>query len=288
MVNSVKYMHKFKQLLTTIPGIHWKKEKYINSGWDYYVILLDSTYTVRIPKNQDAVKRASVDFCLLKLLSGIRKFQIPKPVYLNKKNQLAVYKAIQGRPVTRAEYRKMNSRQKKNFSKCLGEFLKTLHSVPTKKIRRCKPPINNLININKALLKDASIIRPYINEVQKFKLNVFLRERRSVLKNGGLALTHGDLNGDHIFLNNKRLGIIDFSDSSISDPAVDFAGLLYYGLDFVSKVLKYYHSKSSDSLIARAQIYYKDTAIKILAAAVRGSKQVSIKNAKRFFNTRIK
>ena len=282
------YMHKFKRLLTTIPSIHWKREKYIDSSWDYNVILLDNTYTVRIPKHQDAVKRVLIDFCLLKFLSSKKKFQIPEPIYLNKKTQLAVYKAVQGRPVTRARYRKMNSRQKNNFAKSLGRFLKTLHTMPIKKIRGCKLPINNLTSINKTIFRDVAIIRPYINQTQKFKLKVFLQERKSVLRNGELVLTHGDLTSDHIFLNNKGLGIIDFSDSAISDPAIDFPGFLCYGSDFVSKVLKYYHSKHSESLIARAQIYYKDIAIKLLAAAVRGSKLVSVQDAKRFFDIRLK
>ena len=281
-------MLKYERLLKTIPGINWKKEKYINFGWDYDVILLDNNYVVRIPKNQAAIKRVLVDFCLLKFLNGIKKFYIPRPIYLDKKARLAVYKIVKGRPVTIASYKKMTDQQEEEFAESLGQFLKTLHSIPTRKIRDCKLPTNDLRNISKIISKDAAIIRPYLNKIQNVKLGIFLKERKSVLKNTNLVLTHGDLNSDHIFINNGNLGVIDFSDASISDPAVDLAGLLSYGPHFVRQVLKYYKSNLGDFLILRAEIYHKDVAIKVLAAAVRRSKQISIREAKRFFDQRLK
>ncbi|MBI3290930.1 phosphotransferase [Candidatus Falkowbacteria bacterium] len=281
-------MLKLKRLLKEVsPAIKWKKEKYISSGWDFNVFLLDNKYLVRIPKNQDATKRAPIDFCLLKILNNTANFYIPKPIYLNKKNQTAVYKAVTGKMITVNSYKKMTSRSKEKFARDLAEFLLTLHSVPVKKIHRCNLPINGLKHSSRIIYKEISTIRPYLNKMQNLGLDDFLRKRKSALKPNKLVLTHGDLNSDHIFLNNQRLGIIDFSDASISDPAVDFAGLLSYGFDFVNQVLKYYDSKHSESLNARAKIYQQDIAIKILATALKGSKKISVKEAKKLFEARI-
>jgi hypothetical protein len=86
----------------------------------------------------------------------------------------------------------------------------------------------------------------------------------------------------------NSLGIIDFSDSIISDPARDFAALFSYGENFVRSVLSFYQTTSDSDIYERAQIYYQDMAIKLLALAYKGSKFITKKDAKRLFHQRLK
>lgn len=270
------------------PNIKWNKEKHINSGWDYRVILLDNKYVIRIPKNDDAKERVDVDFCLLKNLNKIKGFHIPKPIYLNKKNQVAVYVAVKGDEMSVSRYKKMTDVQKIKFIKSISVFLKSLHKTPINKVCRDKLPITNIETINKTIYKDVNIIKPKLNKKQRGTLDDFIDYRKSVIRNTDLVLIHGDLNSENILLNNSIIGVIDFSDAAISDAAIDFSSLLCYGTDFVTKVIEYYGVENNESLLTKAKIYYKDVAIKVLATAIRGSKEISVKDAKKFFDSRIK
>lgn len=59
------------------------------------------------------------------------------------------------------------------------------------------------------------------------------------------CLIHGDLGSRHIICDHSKrqlVGIIDFEDSHVGDPAYDFAQLYWeFGSNFVNQILKYYH-----------------------------------------------
>ena len=119
----------------------------------------------------------------------------------------------------------------------------------------------------------------------------FIINRKRLLKEIKPVLIHGDLTSDNVFVNKQsknNLGIIDFSDSIISDPAKDFAALFSYGEKFVYSVLQYYTATSSSELFERARIYYQDETIKLLKLAIEGSKFISKKDAIKLFQKRFK
>jgi aminoglycoside 2''-phosphotransferase len=73
------------------------------------------------------------------------------------------------------------------------------------------------------------------------------------------ALIHQDLNGEHILYDPAHgaiSGIIDWGDTIIGDPAIDFAGLLAdYGENFAAQVLAHYHGEVDASFRARMRFY---------------------------------
>lgn len=68
---------------------------------------------------------------------------------------------------------------------------------------------------------------------------------------------HRDLAAEHILLDpdtKQVTGIIDWSEISISDPAIDFAGMFHWGgLDFTNAVLSHYPVRVDDGLLERAR-----------------------------------
>lgn len=73
------------------------------------------------------------------------------------------------------------------------------------------------------------------------------------------CLTHYDFQWKNIIISegkNNINGIIDFSDTAIYDPAIDFVWLLSFPKNFLNKVLENY--KIDDQNILKRAIYYRN------------------------------
>lgn len=280
---------KISYLKKSFPSLDWTNKKIISTGWDYSVILLDNNYMVRIPKNSEAKKRAPIDFYFLKRLEKLLDISIPAPILKDDKSGVAVYKAVKGSAVTKTRYEKFSDNQKIEFSKSVARFLTMLHKIKIASIAKCNVPKKNKIQQDKEMLRIAKFVSARVSQKEKDAIDQFIIDRKKTLKRFKPVLTHSDLTGDHIFINNKmtELGVIDFSDSAIDDPARDFAGLLTLGEKFVKDVLRYYRGCPDKNILDRAQIYYKEVALTIMAMAIKGSKSTTIKEAKRLFQERM-
>ncbi|MDD5071880.1 MAG: phosphotransferase [Patescibacteria group bacterium] len=272
------------------PNLRWEKARLITSGWDYNVLLLDNNFVVRIPKNIEAKKRMLIDFCLLTYLQKKIDANLPVPILKDAKSKIIVYKIISGIAMSEARYKKLSFSQKNKFSKSLAVFLSQLHKIPAAAARHSHIPKKNIDIQNKEVAGNAKFIYSYLTQPEKKALDNFMEKRKKTLKGFRPTLIHGDLTSENIFINkgsNNNLGIIDFSDASIDDPARDFSALFSYGDQFVRRVLKYYGGTSKQRIFEHARIYYQETAIKLMALAIKGSKSISLKAAKKLFQQRL-
>lgn len=129
-----------------------------------------------------------------------------------------------------------------------------------------------------------------IDESIRSSLALFQERRSAIPKKFVATLIHGDLIDEHIFTGRTSkdpLGIIDFSDAVIDDPARDFSGLYCYGKKFVRAVFKLYGGRKDDGLLERASAYRVDVAIKMLALALKGKASMTLPETKRFLSERL-
>jgi len=86
------------------------------------------------------------------------------------------------------------------------------------------------------------------------------------------ALVHGDLAGEHILwdADRRQVNIIDFSDRSIGDPALDFAGLLANGQQFAQRVVDQYRGLKDEGMLWRARLYFRRMALETMVYALQG------------------
>ena len=70
-------------------------------------------------------------------------------------------------------------------------------------------------------------------------------------------LLHGDVYSNHLLWDagHQQLGIIDFSDMTLGDPAFDLAELYEYGQAFVEEVYFYYTGPKDNTFLERAWQY---------------------------------
>lgn len=100
-----------------------------------------------------------------------------------------------------------------------------------------------------------------------------------------LVLTHSDISPKHIIwdLENKSVGVIDFSDRCIVDPAIDFTELYLYSPDFVEQVYDLYCGPKDPEFLNRAKIHLRRVGVHMMAHSFKNQK-ISFKEAKRIFD----
>ena len=94
------------------------------------------------------------------------------------------------------------------------------------------------------------------------KIDNYFRLPQSTLQ----TLVHYDLRSEHILIKNDGdIGIIDFGDVYISDPANDFTKLWEYGADFVKDVTSHYTGTMDEYFLERSKIiFYMSPVLNIL------------------------
>jgi aminoglycoside phosphotransferase (APT) family kinase protein len=107
------------------------------------------------------------------------------------------------------------------------------------------------------------------SEVSTHRLQRYLESNSPSRYEGTLRLVHNDLWPEHVLFNphsGSVNGIIDWGDTAIGDPAVDFAGLYtWYGESWMKCVLEFYPGALDSEVISRARYLATCLAIHSIA-----------------------
>lgn len=88
-----------------------------------------------------------------------------------------------------------------------------------------------------------------------------------------MALVHADLVDEHVLLNDagRVTGVIDWGDSALSDPTIDFGGLYaWLGEEFVRDTLEHYSPPRDSSFLARIAFRARCAALTSYGHALAG------------------
>lgn len=244
-----------KKIKEEFPEIRFKNAKQITCGLDHIVLILDDKYVFRFPKNDYYKKKIKVEMRLLsKLQKKIKK--IPDYTFVSKDQSFGGYPLIDGKPLSTKKFKEFTAQQKTQLANELADFLTILHKIPISKSQNIGLKVEWS---HQDELKQYKERRKYIKKVLNSKELSFvdnLMEKYVSLKLPKNCLVHHDISEDHILAKNNRLsGIIDFGDSSLNDPAVDFAWFWEWGRDFVQKVYKRYNGRKDNEFLSRSQLY---------------------------------
>lgn len=114
-----------------------------------------------------------------------------------------------------------------------------------------------------------------------------------LLANNEMVVTHSDLHGEHIFVQDGKLtGLIDFGVSFIGMPAWEFAVLAYHhGWVFTQEVLRGYSPsrEAQENLLKQAQMLVIVVGLYKLAKSVtKNASQEKVMNIRKFINEQLK
>lgn len=162
-----------------------------------------------------------------------------------------VERKVEGKPLSvPVERTALNSDR---FAVQIADFLTSLHRFPVAAAKALGVPLVEHGAESRLLLGDAA---PFLTG------RVYRRLESQIAEIGRCeaspALVHGDIRAEHLYLDpgGRLVGVIDFGDAAISDPAYDFAKITAeLGAAIGASLLKRYGNPIDTSFHARIAIY---------------------------------
>lgn len=234
-------LEKTRDFLSLLfPDLVIEKISFLGEGWDSKAFLVNNSIIFRIPRRITVAHRMNEE---IKLLRAIRPYmfsvQIPDIKWVGPaSDNLAVstvgYPKIKGIPVSRISKTKVRN----HVVSKIGKFLNELHAVPKSVLRIKKVPWFRWTGDVSADGPDGweTGLRQFMERIRTYvlplllestatavdnEINLFLNNKRNFWFEP--VLLHGDLAQEHILVNEKTdtVGVIDFGDSGLGDPAYD-------------------------------------------------------------------
>jgi aminoglycoside 2''-phosphotransferase len=217
-----------------------------NTGWDHQVYVINQRWILRVPRDKRSISKEESK--LLNDLLARTTVALPswRVCTTADGREGMLYPYIPGRPI----HAKMSESDLKQTARQLGSFLTELHrvSVTYKLPRRDKPYYNRLLNQ----------IRTFYPQLPA-RAAAYTEQLFSSYQPVCSTIVHGDLRPAHLLAEQpfRKLGVLDFSDMHIGDPAIDFAGIKQMSTDFMELVLSSYKGGEKKRIPRRAAILSK-------------------------------
>ncbi|MGP6175030.1 phosphotransferase family protein [Corynebacterium sp. A21] len=255
------------------PDLHFDQVEFPRQGLDHAVAILrggaDGPLVARAPHSDDYRAQAATEAAVLSTLAPLVDAALPRPVCLLPDGSLALQTLVRGTPAE-GPWPAAASRQ-------LGQLLSVLHSrdisrEPFHRVQgwraagglstapRALPAKIALLQERAAQYLPGVLPAAALRDIEKIfsDTDVLLDGTRPA------RLIHSDLYADHLLWDGTRLGVIDFSDMNLGDPAVDFAHL-----PDPTAVLEHYEAEPDEGLLDRAGIYRRWDAVYLLVDHLR-------------------
>jgi aminoglycoside phosphotransferase (APT) family kinase protein len=199
----------------------------VDEGYDFRVLVLDDTWVVRIARRPVCAEALAAEAEFLPILAAALPVRVPAFAWAG--SGVAVYPLIEGTPLVDEEGG-------------VREFLAALHALPLDGLPAPRPDW-------------AATYRRQCDEFRKIAPPE-LRERADALfaevetlDGFEPAFTHSDLGPEHLLCRDGKLvGVIDWGDARVGDPALDYAWLLNEPFP---------HWDVDDDLRRRARVYWR-------------------------------
>ncbi len=233
-----------REILSRFPELENATFTADGSGWANFAIKVGGEYLFRFPRDDEAYGCIQAECEVLNKL----KPQVPNYLgeFLDQDYPFVFYRMIQGRPLTHELWNSLDKEKRENFVANLAEFLEILHGINP---ADCKiDTIQPLENYQKRYQEFRERCFPYLDEQEKYAaeklFNNYLNDPEMYRYQP--AVVHHDLSENHILLTEDGIGIIDFGDVVIFDPAMDFSGIYAFSLDLYQKLYNQYHGNNKD------------------------------------------
>jgi len=241
-------MSKLNKYLNIIKTNFWdldcNKTKFIQKWWSNDVLILDDNILFRFPKDEHTKENLVNEISLLNEIYKKDWIQTPKYIYVSKDIDFWGYKIIQWKELKKSDIKDENT--KKLLAKQIWEFLTKLHSYPVERFKLFDSNVDNHYTCDEWYHKYIlSSFKDIENQINSEAFNKWLKfiESTFPLKIIHKSMTHFDFQPKNIIFSEEEKEItwvIDFSDSAIYDPAIDFSFFFSFGDKFVKEVLKHY------------------------------------------------
>jgi aminoglycoside 2''-phosphotransferase len=289
--SDIAFSQVFQSIKLHIPKIEERDIKFLYHG-TYNVFSAMDRFIFRFPdidlRNSKGVQLIKREAEVLRILSSNLDIPIPNPVFIstNENNPFMGYKKLNGVSLNTV-FNHVPVSERIEIAIQIGSFLSQLHSPEL--CRKLAQTIDIGFQFSyqefqdewKNTLEEAKkLVFPKIKKHQKewtiSLFNDFLEEDHF---NFLPCIVHGDFDITNILVNPTTyevIGIIDFEECRIYDPAVD---LLFFieGDEFLQALIENYQWKIDESFKSRMRFYFSRTFLPYLSWGIRYNKQTMIK-----------
>jgi len=212
------------------PDLTPSKIKCIGEGWDNKVFLVNDQFVFRFPHREIAATLIERENAVLAHLQERVNLKIPNPIYVGKPDDnypyhFHGYQMINGKSGCHAN---LSASARNTSITKLAEFLKRLHSITETEAQKigAKDQVFDRTDADRAINWLAERVEKInARNIALIDLKVFDNEMKiaaAVNLPATRALVHGDLYCRHLMFDREELvGIIDWGDVGINNPAVD-------------------------------------------------------------------
>ncbi|MFI5231146.1 MAG: phosphotransferase family protein [Gemmatimonadales bacterium] len=205
-----------------LPSLDCRRASHLGSGWASDVYVLDERFVARFPRNAELARWVASDQAILGLVASslVSEFRVPAVVGRGRAGAHFPYDFLvcEFVPGVGADHAISSSEP---LAADLGRALTSIHSVS----------VNDATNAG---------------------------VRRGDDNTGPLCFLHGDFRADNIIVDpasGRLVGVIDWGNAAIGDPAMDFVTLvLWRGWKFMHAALDAYRLPVRDDFIHRVRV----------------------------------
>lgn len=239
-----------ERIRAAFPELAYSHAELNDYGDDNQVVVLDGAWVVRFPRNDEYRLRFAAERNLLATLRSISQLRVPHYAYVSPDGSFGAYRLIAGTEMTPPVFHALDAMAQRAVLIELAGFLTALHALPATTIAQPDGFIAQTWSGEQfaALyrgMRRARIAR-VVDAAALARFDAF-HDAYEKVPPGVQRLVHDDISDDHILVADGRLaGVIDFSDASFGDAAIDFAWFWRLGEASVDTVLGAYGLAAED------------------------------------------
>lgn len=248
-----KYRKQLNRVHELFPDIAGRVEA-CEGGDDFLILDVDSEWMVRFPRNEvaQAAFQSEVQF-----LARFKELSpLPVPDYRHVGDDFGAYPKIEGQPLSFELFQALSVQERETIGRRLALFLFAIHNFPVDEARE--------IGVTTAWAGAHQAAGEYFLEHVAPLLSPAASKKsiacmETLLSEAFIGrVIHGDFYlPDHVFWSqaNGEVGVIDFADVTIYDPAHDFQCIIEIGGPrFFQFVVNHYQGHVDPGLLRRSEL----------------------------------
>jgi aminoglycoside phosphotransferase (APT) family kinase protein len=187
---------------------------WIDEGYDFEVAIVDAEWAFRFPRRDVVAEALEVEIVLLPALAPALPVAVPRFEHVVREPGLAVvYRLIEGEPVRGED------------PAGIAAFLSALHAFDPHGMPVERPDWR--VSYERQCARFERTVLPLLDRDERRRAEGFFGGVET-LEGFAPALLHADLGSEHLLCRDGGLvGVIDWGDTRVGDPALDFDWLLH-------------------------------------------------------------
>jgi aminoglycoside 2''-phosphotransferase len=252
---------ELRRIAAAFPDLRWSSARRVTEGWDHVVVILDDALVFRFPLEPHYAALRELETEVLEHLSGLTAARLPRRTHVAPDGSFVGYPLVPGRTLTPEVLAGLGPGETAEVLDQLAAFLSALHTAPLAGTPLERVPPSYLSEDQREVRRAVGVhLRGVLEPQELAEVEEILADVDRLLEADlPRVFLHGDVYSRHLLWDAgaRRLGVIDFTDMCLGDPAVDFAELHEYGDDVVRAVHGRWTGPRDPGLLDRAWTYQR-------------------------------